>query len=268
MRIRSSARAFDLVLNRKGVALDLQLRVRALNRQLSEKERRALEELSGVRSELAGLMISKPSSVTNEEYAQKVTLLFERGITLENAFNRFGSRWDQIASMRIAKSEVAANLRPGTALIEFVRVRDEDPARRDVPGSPEGAAKYLAFVLMSSGQLSLAELGAAQAIDELVADFQSSIRAGGNPALVAELLKELHVKIWAPLEGFLGGVQDVVVSPDGELHRIPFAALMDAKSRYIIDRYRFAYVGSARDLLPPRSKPTAPARRFYCQSGL
>ena len=83
-------------------------------------------------------------------------------------------------------------------------VRDEDPARVDAQGSPEEAATYVAFVLMASGQLSLTELGTARAIDELVADIQSSICVGGNPALVAELLTELHAKIWAPLEGFLG----------------------------------------------------------------
>ena len=33
---------------------------------------------------------------------------------------------------------------------------------------------------------------------------------------------------------------------------------MDAKGQYMIDRYRFAYVGSGRDLLSSRSKPSAP----------
>jgi CHAT domain-containing protein len=46
----------------------------------------------------------------------------------------------------------------------------------------------------------------------------------------------------------------VYLSPDGELNRLPFEALVDGQGRYLIERYRFAYLGSGADLLERRAR--------------
>ena len=47
----------------------------------------------------------------------------------------------------------------------------------------------------------------------------------------------------------------VYLSPDGELNRVPFEALVDTRGRYLIERYRFAYLTSGAELLEPKPEP-------------
>ena len=39
----------------------------------------------------------------------------------------------------------------------------------------------------------------------------------------------------------------VLLSPDGVLHLVPFAALVDEQERYLAERYRFIYLTTGRD---------------------
>jgi CHAT domain-containing protein len=159
----------------------------------------------------------------------------------------------------VRKSDIASAIGRGMALVEFVRVRDEDPAALDGGARPEERAVYLAFVLDGAFRLSLVELGPARAIDASASDLQAAIRGGASPALIHELLKELYESVWAPVESFLGEAKRIVVSPDGELYRVPFAALIDRKEQFLIERFRFAYATSGRDLCKARGTGAGPA---------
>jgi CHAT domain-containing protein len=44
-------------------------------------------------------------------------------------------------------------------------------------------------------------------------------------------------------------VRQLFISPDGSLNLIPFAALVDEQSKYLVERYNFTYLTSGRDLL-------------------
>ncbi len=52
-----------------------------------------------------------------------------------------------------------------------------------------------------------------------------------------------------PVRALLGDATQLLISPDGELNLIPFAALVDEQRRYLIQRYSFTYLTSGRDLL-------------------
>jgi len=243
--------AFNALLNRKGIALDLQSRTRGLRGRLPERTQASLAELSGVRSALASLMMARPAAMTEAEYEQQVVLWFERGMTLERQVSGAAMlvTWNEaVSASRVTAPDLAARLPQDTVLVEFVRIQDPDPVSSGQTRAPEDEARYLAFTLTGSGRLSLVDLGAARAIDDLVADLQSALRGLGQPALLADLLRALYSHLWLPLEGSIGEAGKVIVSADGELHRVPFAALLDAQARFLIERYRFAYVGSGRDL--------------------
>jgi CHAT domain-containing protein/tetratricopeptide (TPR) repeat protein len=245
------SRAFELVLDRKAIALEMQSLTKGTGRP-TERARRELEELATVRSELASLMVKRPESMDDEQYARRVTLLFERGLALDQPVAPAWIRREPL--VRVKRSDVSAGLPAGTALIEYVRVNDEDPAAL----TTGERAIYVALVLTAEGRLSLVELGAAREIEVRAGDLQASIRGKSNPALTRELLKELHLAVWTPLEPLLGNARQIIVSPDGELHRVPFAALVNGQHQFLAEHFQFTYVTSGRELARSSRPPSAP----------
>jgi CHAT domain-containing protein len=60
---------------------------------------------------------------------------------------------------------------------------------------------------------------------------------------------DLAKLVFSPLQPALRGASLLFVAPDGELNRVAFQALVDADDQYLIERYRFSYVLTGRDLL-------------------
>jgi CHAT domain-containing protein len=59
----------------------------------------------------------------------------------------------------------------------------------------------------------------------------------------------------------IGGLTRLLISPEGRLNLIPFAALVDEQGRYLVERYAISYLGSGRDLLHlqvPRESQSGP----------
>jgi CHAT domain-containing protein len=56
--------------------------------------------------------------------------------------------------------------------------------------------------------------------------------------------RELHRRLWQPLEPALAGRRDVVVVPHGELHELPFAALHDG-THWLAQTHRIVHAASA-----------------------
>ena len=64
-----------------------------------------------------------------------------------------------------------------------------------------------------------------------------------------QFLANLYSQLWAPLEPALVGIETILLSPDGMLNLVPFAALMDEEERFLVERYPLSYVTSGRDLV-------------------
>lgn len=108
--------------------------------------------------------------------------------------------------------------------------------------------------------VELVELGEAAAINEAVAalsQHQKEVQRAGEladwQALETEyrgLAAPLCEELFAPISAKLAGVKRVFLSPDSQLHNLPFEALVDADGRYLAEQgYTFAYLASGRDLL-------------------
>jgi CHAT domain-containing protein len=68
---------------------------------------------------------------------------------------------------------------------------------------------------------------------------------------VRQVARALDEKVLQPLRPLLGDTRQLIISPDGELNLIPFAALVDERDHYLLERYLFTYLTSGRDLLRP-----------------
>jgi len=122
-----------------------------------------------------------------------------------------------------------------------------------------GQPRYVAYVLKHNGIINSVDLGPAEAIDRAADQFLDAI---SNPESVnaKETGRALEEIVARPIRKLLGNVRNVLISPDGKLNLVPFAALVDEQGKHLIENYTITYLTSGRDLLrlnvPRQSKQT------------
>jgi CHAT domain-containing protein len=146
---------------------------------------------------------------------------------------------------------VATHLPQDSALIEFVRTPDFDEGQ----GKPAESFHYLALVLTPENEVSLVDLGPGATLEAALnatlgaiervnmADLQTGVRRADGQ------LAELYERLLRPLAPALGTRTRLILSPDGKLNKLPFAALRTPDGHYLIEQMTLSYVASGRDLL-------------------
>ena len=120
---------------------------------------------------------------------------------------------------------VRQGLPADAALVEWFRYQPFDPKAKDEE-TRWGAPRYAAYVLRREGELAAIDLGAARDVDKLVSNFRAAL---SDPARIyyKEVAQELFGKLIEPLQSALSGINRLLLSPDGALNLVPFAALTD-----------------------------------------
>ena len=252
----------ELVLRRKGVVFDAQSRARdALQGRLSEPARKEWGRLSALRSDLARLSLNKPEKMSPEAYKENLTSLHHE---IESVERRLAGESVLVAKelrqRTLTVERVSKQLPKNAAFAEFVKIRDYDFAKE----KSKPSWRYLAFVLTGDGNVTLVDLGEASVLEALaqraLTDIKTSLGTRGVQVLKKpgdidpkqqnlKSLADLHAQVWTPLEKALGKADKVVLSPDGLLNLVPFAALVDNQGRSLVERYQLAYVTSGRELV-------------------
>jgi CHAT domain-containing protein len=133
------------------------------------------------------------------------------------------------------------------ALIEFAAYRPFDPAIDSVTAA-FGKLRYAAYVVHRTGPPSGVDLGDAETIDKAVGALRGAL-SDPMRSDVRRLSLALEAAVMRPLGGLVGDSTHLLISPDGALNLIPFEALLDERGRYLVQRYRYTYLTSGRDLL-------------------
>lgn len=146
--------------------------------------------------------------------------------------------------------EVRDALPAGSAFIDFCRHHP-----------PDGEARYGAVVIAPGVPPRWVPLGREPTLQTWLGSLQRRLawksralagHASAPPPLRCRgILRQLHREFWQPLaEALPEATRDLVVSPDGALHFLPFAVLTDADGHFLCDRVdRLSSVASGRDLL-------------------
>jgi CHAT domain-containing protein/tetratricopeptide (TPR) repeat protein len=192
-------------LNRQGLLQDIQRSQALLAR--SGPQRPLFDQLTMVTAQLAS------TTLTPQQQAP----LLARKEQLEQELYR---QLPQIQPRLVQPAQIAALLPAGGALVEFQRYRSHDNKAAEY-----GPPRYLALLLRPDGTIRAIGLGEAAPIDAAVAEAvaASAIREGQPEA--PEKLAVVSRLVLAPLQRELTGVRELFISPDGELNRLPFAAL-------------------------------------------
>lgn len=251
---QSSRRALELalttVLRRKGRALEVNsVQWQALRQRLSPEDRNLFDILSQAESQRAYL-IFHPESLAAEnrrhliaEQEEQIKSTSAELVLHSNAFiEHLGP---------VTMESVQQALPPDTALVEFFRY---SPFNTDAPRDVRWKApRYVAYIMHLGNDPQWVDLGDATAIEGAVAGFRQAIREPGTSFKKrSRLLDRLLMEEIRPK---LGDAKRLLISPDGVLNLISFAALVDESGRYLIERYSLSYVSSGRDLLRPSSAP-------------
>ncbi|HKQ91647.1 MAG TPA: CHAT domain-containing tetratricopeptide repeat protein [Blastocatellia bacterium] len=239
--------AATLILQRKGRALDASSEsLNALRIRFNQEDRAALDKLTDARSQIARLILDGPRRMNAERYRDRVKTLEEQAEKFEAEISRRSDEF-RAQSLPVTLEAVRASIPDDAALIEFASYRPFNPkaAKED---EAFGQPHYVAYVLSRRGEVQWKELGAAKAVDETVATLRRALRDPHRKD-VKNLARAVDRKVFQPLRPLLGGLTRLLISPEGALNLIPFAALVDEQGRYVVERYSISYLSSGRDLL-------------------
>src|SRR5262249_16951960 len=209
--------------------------------------------LTQVRSEFSKLVLGGLGEHNPAEYKQRLEEL-RVAITREEEFLTQQSRHlaQEFVQRQVTVQMLAKHLPQNSTLAEFVCIRSMDGAKKEWSNS----SRYLVFVLTPDGQVRLVDLGWGNIIDgkvnEALAAINDPVFRKDPTAYTrqAEIkLAELYDLLFNPLEAVLGSSQRLIVSPDGEVSKVPFAALRTPDGHYLIEKMAVSYVASGRDLL-------------------
>jgi CHAT domain-containing protein len=103
-------------------------------------------------------------------------------------------------------------------------------------------------VLRNEGIAAAIDLGEATAIDRQVERFRGALSRPAHRDTRAAA-RTLHQAVMAPIAASLRDVPRIIVSPDGALNLIPFAALVGADDKYLVEHFTISYMTSGRDLV-------------------
>ena len=244
---QAAAMAATVLLQRKGRALDATTDTLDVLRKHSDPQDQALlDQLKEATSQLARVALQGPQKQSLEEHRKTLQELQERKEKLENAISHHNEAFRaqyQAVTLEAVQSAIPAD----SALVEFLTYSPYDP-NAETNAQSYGALRYAVYVLHRNGAPKGIDLGKAKAIDDSIEKFRAALRDPGRSD-AQQLARAVAANVLEPIQPLIAGDKRLLISPDGQLNLIPFEALRDVKSRYLVERFSITYLATGRDLL-------------------
>jgi CHAT domain-containing protein/Tfp pilus assembly protein PilF len=255
------------VLNGKGLGLQARTQTQLAARDSRDPQlAQDLRDLLDLRIQLARLSLQPAQPGQEDEQRKRLADLAAREQRLTERVQRLGSAVQTPAWVEL--KEVQASLGSDAILIEFVRVVTVDFVKE----RRRSTARYGAWITPKTGAPRLVYLGEAQPIDDAVRQLRKGLeeaprmlKAEGEikaERAIRGPLAKLARLVLDPLRQHIDRAERWVISPDGNLWQVPWAALPLDEKTYAIEKHTIQLVVSGRDLLPRAGFPgrtTAPA---------
>ncbi|MBC7880654.1 MAG: tetratricopeptide repeat protein [Anaerolineae bacterium] len=248
--------ALSASLSRKGRVLDeATLALARLRRRLPPARQEPLQKLAEARTQLATLVFTDSDTLPPDQNQEQVRALRIRVRQLEDSLADAGAGLRALTHP-LTLQDVQQALPKDAVLLEYVLYRPFE-------GKSFGAPRYAAYLLSPAGLPIGVDLGEAKQIDVLIRVWRAWLLdpASPNDDRGRKLARQLYQKLLVPLEIDLKSKQ-LFIAPDGQLNTLPFAALIDANGRYLLQKHTLTYFVSGRELprlaqssLPPQSSP-------------
>jgi tetratricopeptide (TPR) repeat protein len=249
---RAAQLALTTILRRKGRSLDAMTdQISALRRRAPAHDLALLDQLAAARSYLSTLQISGGGRWTPEARREEVTRLSAEVERLEGEVGRRSEEFrarDSAITLEAVRQIIPAD----ASLVEiflYLPLNAQAKNEADRWGEP----RYVAYVARrDTAEPRWVDLGEAATIHAEVRRLRAALRNPANDVQTpARAVDELVMR---PIRKLLGPRRHMVISPDGVLNLIPFAALVDENGKYLVEKYTLTYLTSGRDLLRLRDR--------------
>ncbi len=249
LRTGQGEKAYDVILAWKGLVFRQQRQLRQLRQEPGNSQ--LFSELERVSRRIGFLSFSseaakRPAVAAHRELEELTSRLESIEVELARR-SKLYSRASREASK--VRSEIRSSLPSATALIDFfvfrhsslTGERERRPSVNTVSAFVVTSRGLEAVELCPEGDLSLA-------IDAWrKSHIEDSAATPAEQQAAAQALRRL---IWEPLEPFIAGSSTILISPDGAVARVPFAALPTQDGeRFLIEDLTLSIVPMAQ-LLP------------------
>jgi CHAT domain-containing protein/Tfp pilus assembly protein PilF len=224
----------------------------------SSQVRSLVEQLQQTTRLLAAVTLA-PIDVRNasarRQQAEKLTQHKE---DLEGQLSRLSATFrDQHKQADLRPTHLQQALPADTVLVDFLFYTHHDHTQTE--RSKRWQRRLLAWVVRPSKAVVRIDLGAAQPIEQAVTAWRQALTRRGAASASG---RALHKMLWQPVAKHLDSVKTVLVSPDGALAQMPFAALPGRKEgSYLIENVAVAVV-PVPQLLPQLLAPVAKEKRL------
>ena len=250
------------LLNGKAIASEAQTINGRLEREIADPQGRAvLAEIQTIRSQEATLALrnKQPEAIAKQrEELEKHRRELEKKLALRSSTAaKLANPWVELADVR-------ARISADGVLIDIARFRIDqfDPRTNLYVYAP---ARYVAWVIPATGNVRIVDLGDAAKIDKAIQAARQTLehavdrleKRDKEKTLETDAVEKLGAVaklIFEPLKPHLGTATKLVLSPDGDLWLLPWAALPVAKERYLIEDYTLRFVVTGRDLVDDGGK--------------
>jgi CHAT domain-containing protein/Tfp pilus assembly protein PilF len=251
--VRATRLALTTLLRRKGRILDtLADSQNNLRKYLSPDDQILLTQLAAARSQLAALLFS--GSTDSPDYQPQLAEIKNQIQTLETQLSQRSTQF-KTESQPVTLDAVQKLLPQKSALIEWVLYR---PLIRRLDNlSQWGELRYAAYILHPQGDPQVMDLGTAVEMDQSIAAFRNTLRDRRYLKKFQQAARELDEKLMQPIRPLLKDATQLLISADGQLNLVPFAALIDSDDRYALESYTISYLTSGRDLLRFQNRLTS-----------
>lgn len=236
------------ILRRKGRALDAMTdQIAMLRQRATPADAQLLDQLAGARSQLATLQLSNSVRMSAVERQAAIKRLTASVAGLEDQVSRRSAQFRAL-SQPVTLDAVRQAVPEGAALIEVFAFKPFNG--KAIKASERfGPPQYVAYVLeRDRATPQFVELGAADSIDADIAKLREALH-DPDRADVKNLSRALDERVMRPVRRLLGSTRQLLISPDGALNLLPFAALVDERGQYLVENYAISYLSSGRDLL-------------------
>jgi CHAT domain-containing protein/Tfp pilus assembly protein PilF len=230
-----------------------------------------LQEWQRTTRQLATLALASPPPAQQpacREQLEKLTLRKEQ-LEVELARDSPAFRALQ-ARDRLKAAQIEAVLPADAALVDFL-VHRQAVAALNARGA-KLEERLTAFVLRRGQPVVRVDLGFLEPLAAAIAAWRHTVREPRADAKAAAAATALRQRLWQPLAAHVAGARTLLVSPDGPLTGLPFAALPGSKpDTYLIEEVAVAVV-PVPQLLPEllaseRRQPPVPGEQQGRQPG-